>query len=171
MNQQPIRTIEDGAAYFGLQIEYRDDLPPNNAGFLPSSDEPQYIAVNSNLPHYEQKFTIAHELGHYLNLHNRPHRIYFSALFAREYQSKLVAFVVSLVRRVVYLIFTEELEADLYAFSLLMIFGAIDDLEAYMKRHPIKTASIFFGIFCIGTPIIIKGICRRSSELLPWLGP
>jgi hypothetical protein len=171
MNQPPKHIIDDGAAFFGLQIEYRDDLPPDNAGFLPPDDEPQYIAVNSNLPHYEQKFTIAHELGHYLNRHKRQHRIFFPALFDREYQSKLVSFLVSLIRRVVYLTFTEELEADIYAFFLLMVLGAFDDLEAYMKRHPIKTASVFFAMFCIGTPIIIKGICRRSSELLPWLGP
>ena len=139
MKLPPIRNIEDMPGYFGLQIEYRDDLPPDNAGFLDDHDEPHYIAVNSNLPHCEQAFTIGHELGHYVKHHNRPRRRHFPAVLDREYQSQKVAYVASHTRRFVYFNFNKEWEADLYSFLLLINIGAAKDVTAYLERHPQKT--------------------------------
>ena len=69
MNLRPKYTIDDVTGYFGLQVEYRDDLPANNGGYLDPAYEPSYIAVNRNLPRCEQVFTLAHELGHYVKHH------------------------------------------------------------------------------------------------------
>ena len=168
MNPPPIRTIEDMAGYFGLQIEYRDDLPPDNAGFLDHNDEPQYIAVNSNLPHCEQAFTIAHELGHYVKHHNRPRRRYFPGVLDREYQSKRVAQVASHTHRFVYFKFNKEWEADLYAFLLLINLGVAKDLTAYLERHPKKTKLFCLALavsFVMGFPRIIKGLVVKFFKL------
>ena len=168
MKPSPIRKIEDMPGYFGLQIEYRDDLPPDNAGFLDEHDEPQYIAVNSSLPHCEQAFTIGHELGHYVKHHNRPRHRYFPALFDREYQSKRVAHVVSHTRRFVQFKFNKEWEADLYAFLLLITIGAVNDLKAYLERHPKKTRLFVLAstvIFFMAIPRIIKGLFLKFFKL------
>jgi IrrE N-terminal-like domain len=168
MNQRPIRTVEDMPGYFGLQIEYRDDLPANNAGYLDPHDEPQYIALNRNLPHCEQAFTIAHELGHYLRHHNQPRRRFFPGVLDREYQSERIADLACRTRRTLYLIFTKEWEADLYAFCLLFNIGAGDDLKAYLERHPekMRMGIVAFAIcFFKAIPRIIKGLILKFFKL------
>jgi hypothetical protein len=165
------RTIQDFAHYFGLKIEYRDDLPPSNAGFLDPRDEPQYIAVNSKLPNCEQTFTIAHELGHYVKHHNQPRHRYFPELLDREYQSKTFAFVASRTRRFIYFKFNQEWEADLYAFLLLINIGAGRDLSAYVERHPQKTKlyALTLGVSIVkGFPRIVKGLFLKFFNLLRW---
>jgi hypothetical protein len=162
------RTIEDFADYFGLKIEYRDDLPPSNAGFLDPCDEPQYIAVNSLLPNCEQAFTIAHELGHYVKHHNQPRHRHFPEVFDREYQSKKIAFVASRIRRFIYFKFNREWEADLYAFLLLINIGAAKDLSAYVERHPRKAKlyALSLGMSIVkGFPRIVKGLFLKFFKL------
>lgn len=163
-----IRTIEDAPGYFGLQIEYRDDLPANNAGYLDAQEEPQYIAVNRNLPHCEQAFTIAHELGHYLKHHNQPRRRFFPGVLDRKYQSQRVADVANRTRRSLYFIFTKEWEADLYAFCLLFNIGAGNDIKAYLERHPekMRMCSVAFTVrFVKVIPRIIKGLVLKFFKL------
>jgi hypothetical protein len=168
MNPAPIRTIEDMPGYLGLHIEYRDDLPPDNAGFLDEHDEPQYIAVNSSLPHCEQAFTIGHELGHYVKHHNRPLRRYFPAVLDREYQSQKATYVATHIRRFLYFKFDKEWQADLYAFCLLFTIGAGNDIKAYLNRHPVKMRMcLLAAMFCFikGFPRIIKGLFLKFFRL------
>jgi len=50
MNPRPIRPIYYFVEYFGLAINYSDDLPDNVYGMLHDSEEPRFIAVKRNLP-------------------------------------------------------------------------------------------------------------------------
>jgi hypothetical protein len=168
MKLPPIRTVEDMPGYFGLQIEYRDDLPPDNAGFLDPSAEPQYIAINRNLPHCEQAFTIAHELGHYVNHHNRPPRRYFPAILDRQYKSKRIHYVVSHTSRFLHYKYGKEWQADLYAFVLLITIGAAKDLTEYLERHPAQwkwACLALLVIFVKGFPRMPKNLFLRFLNL------
>ena len=139
MNPPPIRTIFDLADYFGLRIDFRDDLPANNAGFLPSADEPQYIAVNPGLPHCEQVFTIAHELCHFLSDHKRPHRKFRSRLLNGQYKSRRLKIWVASVRIFTNKMLPRELEADMFAMSWLVQREGGKVLKEFIDRHPEKT--------------------------------
>jgi hypothetical protein len=139
MNPHPIRTIFDLADYFGLRIEFRDDLPANNAGFLQSADEPQYIAVNRSQPYCEEVFTIAHELCHYFSDHKRPHRKFRSRLLNGKYKSRGLKIYVASVRRWTNKILPRELEADMFAMSWLVQHEGGTVLKEFIDRHPEKT--------------------------------
>jgi hypothetical protein len=169
MNQRPqIPKIEDFPGYFGLKIEYRDDLPDNNAGFLDPDDEPQYIAINRNLPHCEQAFTIAHELGHYVKHHNRPPLKYFPCILDRQYKSKRVNYVASHTNRFVHYKYGKEWQADLYALVFLITIGATKDLTEYLERHPHQRKWFFLSLLVIivkDFPRIIKNLFLRFLNL------
>jgi hypothetical protein len=145
MNQPPIRTISDVADYFGLRIELRDDLPANSGGYLDSHKEPQYIAVNRNLPLCEQIFTIAHEICHYINHHNKPRRKYRNRLLDRQYTSRRAKFLVRCMRQGVNRFLPIETEADMFAMSWLIYFGTPEDRREFIDRHPEKTW-LFFAV-------------------------
>jgi hypothetical protein len=138
MNPQPIRTIFDLAKFYGLSIELLD-LPANNAGYLDPHDDPQYIAVNRNLPHCEQVFTIAHEICHYISDHKRPRRKYPNRLLNQQYKSRLAQLFVRDLRYTLNKILPAEREADMFAMSWLVQFGGGKDLKEFIDRHPEKT--------------------------------
>lgn len=54
------------ASKLGIQV-YREPLPANTAGFIirTRKDGPVRIVLNSNDGKHRQRFTLAHELGHY----------------------------------------------------------------------------------------------------------
>jgi len=137
MNPKPIHTIFDLANFYGLGIEYLD-LPANNAGYLDPHDDPQYIAVNHNLPHCEQEFTIAHELCHYISDHKRPRRKYPNRWLNQKYKSRNVQFFVNFQRRIVNKILPPEREADMFAMSWLVQYGGVKNLIEFNNRHPEK---------------------------------
>jgi len=137
MNPLPIRTIFDLAKYYGLSIELLD-LPASNAGYLDPHDDPQYIAVNHNLPHCEQVFTVAHELCHYISDHKKPRRKYPNRLLNRQYKSRFTQLAVRDLRYTLNKIMPAELEADMFAMSWLVHFGGGKDLKDFIDRHPEK---------------------------------
>jgi len=171
MNQRPKRTIFDLTEYFDLRVELRYDLPANNGGYLDPHDDPKYIAVNRNLPPCEQTFTIAHELAHYLLHHNRQrprHLVWVPDLVDRHCQSPRVSRITGLLRRCTFKLFTIEWEADLYTLFLLFEIGAVDDLQAYVKRHPERTRLFaLVSTLCLikGTPRIIKALLLKLLGL------
>jgi Zn-dependent peptidase ImmA (M78 family) len=59
------------ARELGLSVIYADDLGANVAGMLDRAADPERgtsytIYVNADDPHRRRRFTLAHELGHYL---------------------------------------------------------------------------------------------------------
>jgi hypothetical protein len=166
-----LHTIEDMPGYFGLQIEYRDDLPANNAGYLDPAEEPQYIAVNRNLPHCEHAFTVAHELGHYVLHVGRKPRNFLPGYLNFAWQSKPLAGSARTTERWLRRYFNQEWQADLYAFCLMFNLGEANDLKAFVERHPGKMWLYFLATticFVKAIPRIIKGlmlICLKRLGL------
>ena len=64
-NETPVR-IYDMIQEFGLEFEFQD-MPDNVSGWIERLPNDSYkIAVNSGHPSTRQRFTAAHELGHYI---------------------------------------------------------------------------------------------------------
>jgi hypothetical protein len=132
-------TVFDIAKDLGLAIEYSADLPPSVNGSLDPSEEPRFILVNANQPDFEQRFTIAHEIAHYLMHHNRPRRRYPHWFTDRKWNFKPLREISQRTRRAKSMIFTREWEADRWAVGLLVQLGDMKTLRAYLNRHPEKT--------------------------------
>ena len=139
MTTQPRYAIYDMPGYFGLKIEYRDDLPADNAGYLDPAYEPQYIAINRNLPRCEQAFTIGHELCHFLKHNNVTRRNFNVRLLNHQWESRRAKTYARYVRQITHKLLPIEFEADMYAVSMLFELGAVNDLKAYLDLHPEKT--------------------------------
>ena len=138
MNLRPKYTIYDMPGYFGLKIEYRDDLPADNAGFLHDADEPLFIAINRSLPRCEQAFTIGHELCHFLKHQNRPRRNFNIRLLNHPWESRRAKTYARYVRKILHIFLPVEFEADLFAVGMLFELGAMEELKAYLELHPEK---------------------------------
>lgn len=143
MNPQPVRTICDLASFYGLSVELLD-LPANNAGYLDPHDDPQYIAVNRNLPQCEQVFTVAHELCHYISDHKRPRRRYPNQFLNQQYESRPAKLFVRDVRYLLNKIVPPEREADMFAMSWLVQSGDRKNLKEFIDRHPEKSWLFLF---------------------------
>ncbi len=137
----PAIDIFEVAKDLKLAVEYSHDLPASVHGFLHQSDEPRFILVNANDPEFEQRFTIAHEIGHYFIHHNRPPRTFFDSLLGREWQSRRLREVCQYLRHEFAAILNPEWQADLYATGLLIQLGDIQSLKAYLTYHPEKIPS------------------------------
>lgn len=73
------------ASSIGLQVEFLL-LPDDVSGFLKRKDGGWTIGINSRHHHNRQRFTIAHELGHYF-LHRDQGDFTDRALFRRDLQN------------------------------------------------------------------------------------
>lgn len=144
MKLQPRFALSDIAAHYGLQIEYAADLPPAVHGCLPPGKDPRFILVNAAQPTFEQRFTIAHEIGHYLLHHNRPRREHSNWFLSRRWKARHLAVAHRYIRHCIFRTFTEEFEADLWAISLLIHIGDRPTLQSYLEHHPEKTAWYVF---------------------------
>lgn len=89
------------AANLGLEV-YQERLPDNNGGYIAYDGEDTFIVVNAGHPITRQRFTIAHELGHYVNDWERLQKE------GRLDRDKSAASA------------TSEIEADQYAAAILM---------------------------------------------------
>jgi hypothetical protein len=147
------------ADYFGLQIEYVFDLPDNVAGVLQSGPDPRYIIVNARKSRSEQAFTIAHEMGHYVMHHDRPPWDILPWYMKIQWKSPLMSKASRTLNRWVRRKFGVEWQADLWAFMLLCLIGARDDLLAINENHPEK--SLTFWCTCLG--LAYAGIKRRIT--------
>lgn len=99
--------IESLANEVGIQIR-REALEQKVSGMLVIKENQPIIVVNQAHPLHRQRFTIAHELGHY-HLHRTQAQVFFdeSLLFFRDEQSS---------QGVKY----QEIEANTFAAELLM---------------------------------------------------
>lgn len=59
----------------GIELTYRPMDPDMSGALVETSDKQVFIAVNERHHRNRQRFTIAHELGHYFldHLHSHPH--------------------------------------------------------------------------------------------------
>ncbi|MBI2485045.1 ImmA/IrrE family metallo-endopeptidase [Candidatus Uhrbacteria bacterium] len=71
---QPPIDIEKVAAYFGINLVPYDNFPDNVSGMIVrdqnGDNENIYIGFNSKQAKVRQRFTVAHELGHFLSGHD-----------------------------------------------------------------------------------------------------
>jgi regulator of sirC expression with transglutaminase-like and TPR domain len=155
---KPKFTVFDIARHLGLAIEYSADLPGQFYGQLEQRDEPRYILINSNQPEFEQHFTIAHELAHYVLHHNRPRRKISNWFLNRQWKIKRLDKACRVTKRFLPVMFHREWEADIWAMLLLLQISARDDLTKYIEHHPEKT-----GWFLIAAVIS----CYKNS--MRWL--
>lgn len=80
------KIIEDN----GIQIIYDDSLPSSTSGYLKKvSDKNWVIVVNKNHNPKRQRFTLAHELGHYILHKNEDTCFEDSILFRDDHVSPL----------------------------------------------------------------------------------
>lgn len=152
------------AEYYGLKVLVLSDLPDNVAGFLDNRDEPQYIAVNGNLPLCEQIFTVGHELCHYLSRHNRAPRKYRNRVLDSHFKSKGARVFVRFVRRFTNRVFSAETEADMFAIGAMIQIGPPNELRNFLRCHPEKTRLFIYQtvVLTFGRPIhFIKAVVRK----------
>jgi hypothetical protein len=166
MNPPPIRNIFDLTRFYGLSVEFLE-LPASNAGYLDPHDDPQYIAVNRNLPPCEQDFTIAHELCHYISDHKRPRRRYRNRLLNQRFKSRRLRSYVRYVRYIVYKFLPPEIEADMFAMSWMIQYGGRIKLGEFMERHPEKTWLCAFATMNALVRLPFRLIKLFSTKLLP----
>lgn len=127
------------ASSIGIQIEYLP-LPENTSGFLRRAGGHWLIGVNSMHHPNRQRFTIAHELGHYF-LHRDHGDFVDQALFRKELQSD---------RR--------EFEANSFASRLLMPASDFQDasrrfnadLDLVAKQFGVSAAAAKFRAEALG---------------------
>jgi Zn-dependent peptidase ImmA (M78 family) len=104
--KKPATPLDKILKKIGIELKYGDlgDV----SGLLVRSDEMATIGVNAKHPEVRQRFTIAHELGHYL-LHAG-----LSSHFDRDYRVNYRSTESSQATNV------EEIEANFFAASILM---------------------------------------------------
>jgi len=69
ISEAPI-PIEKVANLFSLEVVYYPKFPDSVSGTIIKDEELHAIGVNANHPKVRQRFTIAHELGHYIMGHD-----------------------------------------------------------------------------------------------------
>ena len=112
------------ASSIGLQIEYLP-LAGDVSGFLKRRGGDWVIGINSLHHPNRQRFTIAHEMGHYF-LH-RDHDFVDKALFRRDVQND-----------------HREADANRFASALLMPREMFRDMVT--RRLPMKAVAEYFGV-------------------------
>ena len=74
INEPPV-PIEKIAVFFSLKVVYYDKFPNNILRTIIQREDLKAIGVNSNHSVVRQRFSIAHELGHFLLGHDHEHII------------------------------------------------------------------------------------------------
>ena len=62
--------VEDVTKLFSLKVKYYPKFPDSISGTIIKEENLNVIGVNKNHPKVRQRFTIAHELGHYIMGHD-----------------------------------------------------------------------------------------------------
>lgn len=68
--KEPPVPIEAVAKFFGIHIIYYPKFPDSISGTIIKDEDLHAIGVNDTHPRVRQRFTIAHELGHYMMGHD-----------------------------------------------------------------------------------------------------
>ncbi|MBB4072032.1 ImmA/IrrE family metallo-endopeptidase [Canibacter oris] len=68
VEKEGIFTLEKVAEMYGLDVHYRDDIPGGVSGMIVKTayDSRPQIYINSEETLARQRFTLAHEIGHYI---------------------------------------------------------------------------------------------------------
>lgn len=70
INKAPV-DVEKVAEFFSLNVIYYPKFPDSISGTIIKDVDLHAIGVNANHPKVRQRFTIAHELGHYIMGHDQ----------------------------------------------------------------------------------------------------
>lgn len=62
--------VDKVANFFSLEIVYYPNFPDSVSGTIIKDEDLHAIGVNQNHPRVRQRFTIAHEIGHYIMGHD-----------------------------------------------------------------------------------------------------
>ena len=134
--------MEDLAARAGFRVEYRH-LPRKVSGFRGIDDCGQcFVAVNVNSDPVHQVFTIAHEMGHHVLSH---------PLQLRQQDPTL------------------ELEANLFATTILTRYGGNVSIRSHEMHNPDAALLTFAPLVCKHLPEIID-FARACGDLIGWFG-
>ena len=171
MNSKNVLPLSIFLDYFDLKVRYSDDLPDQVYGVLDPAEEPRFIIVKSNLPKYEEVFTIVHEVGHHVLHPSFKSRRTFSNWFTlREWKIKLLAKIARGTRMSCLKTMNEEWQADLWTICFLVMIGEGANLTEYLKHHPEKNNLACLAMMvCFYQRIInaFKGIHRKIYSDLP----
>lgn len=139
--------MADIAQYFGLGIEFSDELPAGVHGLLDASGDPRFIVVNSNTPLFEQQFTIAHELAHHV-LHSPLRQVTPGAWIVNQKWPRLLPRPIERrLRLAMPLIIDRECQADIWAMCLLLRLGHGDTLQYFLEHHPRRRFWFWLALF------------------------
>jgi Zn-dependent peptidase ImmA (M78 family) len=105
---EPSVPVERLAHDLGLTVEYTD-LGDEISGVLVMADDSATIGVNDSQPPVRQRFTIAHEIGHYI-----LHRNWSELFIDKEYEARFRDSRSSRSKH------PEEIQANMFAAALLM---------------------------------------------------
>jgi len=157
--------------HFGLTVIYTDKLPEQVYGMLDNAEDPRLIFVKSNLPKYEEVFTIVHELGHHVLHPNFKGRRTFSNWFTRRpWKIQILAKIARGTRISCIKTMNEEWQADLWTLCFLLLIGDSANLNEYLKHHPEKKGlfaiSVIVCIYC-KILLVLKGIHQKMYNDLP----
>jgi Zn-dependent peptidase ImmA (M78 family) len=104
--KEPPVNVEAIAEKLKINIEH-DDLDDDVSGFLILKKNNHTIVVNENHPSNRQRFTIAHEIGHFVLHANNGKELFIDKKYARDINSSTGEI-------------NEEMEANSFAAELLM---------------------------------------------------
>jgi Zn-dependent peptidase ImmA (M78 family) len=104
---EPPVVVEAIARKYNLHIRYQP-LQSDLSGFLYHDEQQAVIGINSSHPKVRQRFTIAHELGHFILHQNDP--LHVDRAVQAKFRSTLSKQGIDV----------DEIEANLFAAELLM---------------------------------------------------
>ncbi len=108
--------VEDIVARFGIRVQRKKNPKSELSGFLYRRGEDIVIGVNSSHPRVRQRFTIAHELGHFLFHGQGISEVHVDRVFEVKFRDDLSSQGVD----------RDEREANLFAAELLMPVGFLE---------------------------------------------
>jgi hypothetical protein len=150
MKYKTKNTLRALAKYLGLKVKFVSYFSNDVHGKLLPREK--RILINAHKPRCEHIFTMLHEIGHFLlHFQNAP-RKHHPRFLDHHGQTEWLTGLRSKARRYLRFIFNKESgkewEADLWAFCAFGYFakqvGCLDDLVAFLDRHPEK-----YGSFCL----------------------
>ena len=120
-DSSPPVDLERIAAHLHLEIK-EVPLEEEYSGFLAVHEK--IIAVNSAHPPVRRRFTIAHEIGHYvLHRRNQSSPVFIDRVIYRRHEASPLSN------------YNEEMQANAFAAALLMPEKWLDE---YMENHPLN---------------------------------
>jgi Zn-dependent peptidase ImmA (M78 family) len=153
--ERPPIPVEHIVRSRGLSVRKQGNTSSDISGFLFRQEDDVVIGVNASHPRVRQRFTIAHELGHFLLHAPRSDKIHIDRTFEVKFRDDLSGRGID----------TDEREANLFAAELLMPQRLIrrdlanvgemdlvndDFLNDLARRYGVSTQAMLFRLANLG---------------------